>query len=249
MRQFTDTLHPALGPTTLRGYTTRPFGAAQKHLEGAIIATVGKPVRVKWSNELPLDIPLPVDPSLVDPYTYGESLGNDRAAPHLHGGLVPWPSDGGPFHWFNNPANTNGSPVKGPSVGGEVATWLGGTDDYWYPNIQTPRFMWYHDHAVGLTRLNPYLGLASGYILTDTTEATLMAQLGFSPTNLTEYLTRQIHLVVQDKIFAPSSSNGSNPSNLWYPDVYDTQFFALDRKAPNPLPVPSTVAEFWAIRC
>ena len=37
---------------------------------------------------------------------------NDRAAPHLHGGLVPWPSDGGPFHWFSNPAAN----VKGPSV-------------------------------------------------------------------------------------------------------------------------------------
>ena len=40
-------------------------------------------------------------------------------------------------------------------------------DDYWYPNIQSARLMWYHDHAVGITRLNPYLGLASGYILTD----------------------------------------------------------------------------------
>jgi spore coat protein A len=246
MRQFTDTLHPALDPTTLRGYTNAANSSnllsyQQKHLEGAIIATVNKPVRVKWFNELPLDIPLPVDPSLVTPYAFGESLGNDRAAPHLHGGLVPWPSDGGPFHWFNNPANTDKNPVKGPSVSGNVAIWLDGTDDYWYPNIQSPRFMWYHDHAVGLTRLNPYLGLASGYILTDASEAVLMAQLGFP----TFDLTRQVHLVVQDKIFASSPFSPGSTGDLWYPDAYDTQFFALAPNAPKPLPVPSTVAEFW----
>ena len=72
-----------------------------------------------------------------------------------------------------------------------------------------------------------------------------MAQLGFQPANINKYLTRQIHLVVQDKIFAPSTSNGQNPNNLWYPDVYDTQFFALAKNAPKPLPTPSTVAEFW----
>ena len=162
MRQFEDTLHPALGPTTLRGYTTSAAGAGQKHLEGAIIATVNKPVRVKWFNELPLDIPLPVNTSLVQPYAFGQTLGNDRAAPHLHGGLVPWPSDGGPFHWFNNP-NNGASPGQRASrtgngaFGRRLAGWL---DDYYYPNAQSPRFMWYHDHAVGLTRLNPYLGLA-----------------------------------------------------------------------------------------
>jgi spore coat protein A, manganese oxidase len=245
MRQFTDTLHPKLGPTTLRGYTNFAGAGPQKHLEGAIIATVDRPVRVKWFNELPPDIPLPVDPSLVQPYTFGQSLGNDRAAPHLHGGLVPWPSDGGPFHWFNNPAN--GGSVKGPSVLNWLPDGAGGVnDDYWYPNAQSPRFMWYHDHAVGLTRLNPYLGLASGYILTDTTEAVLMAQLGFQPADLAGYLTRQIHLVVQDKIFAPSKYNPlGSTGDLWYPDLYDTQFFALAKNAPNPLPDPSTVAEFW----
>ncbi len=109
---------------------------------------------------------------------------NDRAAPHLHGGLVPWPSDGGPFHWYNNPDNTGG-PGQG-SVGHRLGChMLGGTDDYWLPQRPEPRFMWYHDHAVGLTRLNGYLGLATGYILTDDSGAcpasgadqTLMAML------------------------------------------------------------------------
>ena len=52
------------------------------------------------------------------------------------------------LNWLPDPAN-----------GGAL------TDDYWYPNNQSARFMWYHDHAVGITRLNAYAGLATGYIL------------------------------------------------------------------------------------
>ena len=248
MRQYTDQLHPALDPTTLRGYANLNAAAPQKHLEGAILAQVNRPVRVKWYNELPDAMPLPVDTSLVQPYAFGQTLGNDRAAPHLHGGLVPWPSDGGPFHWFNKE-----SQVRGPSV----IDWLPGvpdpitgvapmTDDYWYPNVQSARFMWYHDHAVGITRQNPYLGLASGYILTDSSEGllpaagpTLMKMLGIPEGDL----TRQVHLVVQDKIFGqiPGVNNGA--SDLWYPSTYDTQFFGLAPGAP--LPIPSLVPEFW----
>ena len=246
MRQFTDTLHPALGPTTLRGYTNAANSGSQKHLEGAILAQVNRPVRIKWVNELPAAIPLPVDPTLVEPFSCGENLTSDRVAPHLHGGLVPWPSDGGPFHWFSN-----GGMTKGPSV---PDPWLPdaygnpkASDDYWYPNIQSARFMWYHDHAVGITRLNPYLGLASGYILTDANEGllpfagrTLMKMLGIPEGDL----TRQVHLVIQDKIFGATNYN-SGPSDLWYPDFYDSQFFGAPAKGSSPLPTPSLVPEFW----
>jgi FtsP/CotA-like multicopper oxidase with cupredoxin domain len=245
MRQYTDVLHPSLGPTTLRGYTNAANTGAQKHLEGAILARVNKPVRVKWINELPAYMPMPVDPTLVEPFAFGQSLGNDRVAPHLHGGLVPWPSDGGPFHWFSN-----GGAVKGPSV----VNWLpdaygnpDASDDYWYPNVQSARFMWYHDHAVGLTRLNPHLGLASGYILTDENEGllpsagpTLMKMLAIPEGDL----RRQVHLVVQDKIFASSPYN-SGPSDLWYPYSYDEEFFGAPENGDSPLPTPSLVPEFW----
>ncbi len=48
MRQFTTSCTET-GPDDLRGYAnlTTPV-SAQKHLEGAIVATVNKPVRVKW---------------------------------------------------------------------------------------------------------------------------------------------------------------------------------------------------------
>ena len=79
---------------------------------------------------------------------------------HLHGGLVPWNSDGGPFSWFTPGAETFGSSFQNP--GPEP-----GTAEYFYPNDQSARLVWYHDHALGITRLNAYAGLASAYILRD----------------------------------------------------------------------------------
>jgi spore coat protein A len=175
---------------------------------------------------LPAQHILPADPSLIDPFMAGVTGGLfNRAAPHLHGGLVPWLSDGGPFHWFDPDGN----------VGSSVRPWLldaagNPSFDYWYPNRQSARMMWYHDHAIGITRLNAYAGLASGYLLKDDVEAILMNQLGIRP-------ERQIPLVIQDKVFMPDGS-------LWYPAAYDTEFFDL---APGglPLPSPSLVPEFW----
>ena len=241
MREFTDQLHPNLPPTTLWGYGTPGF-TSSKHLGGAIIAQKNRPVRITWQNNLPFTHPLPVDFTTITPYNVPGGLEVNRAAPHLHGGLVPWPSDGGPYHWFSS--TLGGTPrVVGPSV----VNWLpvnkaNGApdldkqrnrilnDDYWYPNNQSARLVWYHDHAVGITRLNASIGLASGYIIQDAEEAILMAQLGIPA-------GQQIPIVFQDKIFNPDGS-------LWYPDAYDTQFFDLEPGA-DPLPSPSLVPEFW----
>jgi len=224
MRQFKDRLHPDLPETTLWGYGNKS-DSTFRHLGGAIIARSGTPVRVRWSNELPSNHPLPVDTTVVDPYINGAIAKFNRAAPHLHGGLVPWPSDGGPFSWFS---------PGGAEKGASVENWLpdadgNETDDYWYPNNQSARMMWYHDHAVGITRLNAYAGLATGYLLKDKTEDELMDRHRISG-------DRQIPLVVQDKVF---NTDGS----LWYPSTYDTQFFALGPGLA--LPEPSLVPEFW----
>ena len=39
-----------------------------------------------------------------------------------------------------------------------------GQADYFYPNDQSARLVWYHDHAHGITRLNAYAGIASAYL-------------------------------------------------------------------------------------
>jgi spore coat protein A len=98
INQFTDKLHPLLPPTTLWGYNpVNPGGApTQKHLGGIIVATKGTPIQITFRNNLPPTHIIPVDPTVMGntPLT-----ANNRTAVHLHGGLVPWISDGGPFDW------------------------------------------------------------------------------------------------------------------------------------------------------
>ena len=36
-----------------------------------------------------------------------------------------------------------------------------------YDNTQDAATLWYHDHALGITRLNVYAGLAGFYVLQD----------------------------------------------------------------------------------
>ena len=235
-RQFTDVLHSSMEPTTLWGYsnTADPAGS-ERHLGGAIVAQRGRPVRLRVANELPGTHILPVDstPPGVDEATMAM---HNRIAVHLHGGHVPWPSDGGPWHWFG-PGDTG--PTQPGSVGGSYHRWLPDTTgaltaDHWYPNNQSARLMWYHDHAAGITRLNAYAGLASAYLLTDPLVENVLVNTGALP-------SQQIPLVFQDKIFDPL-----RPGQLWYPTEYDQQFFELRPDAGSPpLPSPSLVPEFW----
>ncbi|MGZ3611182.1 MAG: multicopper oxidase family protein, partial [Ktedonobacteraceae bacterium] len=67
MAQFTDQLHPHLGPTTLWGYNpVVPLGGgtqSQKHLGGIFVVQRGVPVQVTFTNTLPPKHILPVDTS------------------------------------------------------------------------------------------------------------------------------------------------------------------------------------------
>ena len=51
------------------------------------------------------------------------------------------------------------------------ARWI---PDVFYTNQQSNRLMFYHDHALGITRLNVYAGVAAGYLLTDPVEEDLI---------------------------------------------------------------------------
>jgi spore coat protein A len=224
----------AATPTNLFGYGNKA-DTTFKHLGGAIVAKRGTPTRIRVFNELPPTHILPVDPSApgVDP---GTMAMHNRVAVHLHGGHVPWTSDGGPWHWFG-PGDTG---PLGPSIAGaSYKPWLPDTTgamtaDYWYPNDQSARLMWYHDHAVGITRLNAYAGIATAYLLTEPLVEDVLVTTGALP-------SIQIPLVFQDKVFDPL-----RPGQLWYPNVYDQQFFLLmPPVGAPPLPTPSLVAEFW----
>ena len=79
-----------------------------------------------------------------------------------------------------------------------------GQAEYFYPNDQSARLMWYHDHAWGITRTNAYAGIASGYVLVDpTAEAAFdTANTGVpSALDLDIINSKFFYLIFQDKIF------------------------------------------------
>ena len=130
-------------------------------------ARVGVPAHIRYVNRLegPAGRPpvlqrfVSVDQTLhwADPLGQHGAMnaysGPVPAVPHLHGGEVPSAYDGGPDAWW-----TPGRAQAGP---GFVS------DRYVYPNAQEPTTLWYHDHALGATRLNVYAGLAGFYLLRD----------------------------------------------------------------------------------
>jgi FtsP/CotA-like multicopper oxidase with cupredoxin domain len=85
---------------------------------------------------------------------------------------------------------------------------LPGTGTYYYPNDQSARLVWYHDHAIGITRLNAYAGIASAYIIIDDFE-TALVNSGLLPDLV------GIPLVIQDKAFVPRNILRQDPTWRW----------------------------------
>jgi len=141
------------------------------------------PILVRWINNLPDKHLLPVDHTL-----HGTMDTPDvRTVVHLHGANVKDDSDGHPEAWF-----TRNYETIGESFTREV---------YEYTNHQFGGTLWYHDHTIGITRLNVYAGLSGLYIIRDSLDDRLNLPKG-------KY---EIPLIIQDRSF---NEDGS----LLYPD-------------------------------
>jgi spore coat protein A len=252
IRQFKDQLHPSLGSTTLWGYNPAvALGGGvqdQKHLGGIIVAQSGTPIQLTVTNSLPPTHILPVDTSANFP---DAALRQNMATTHLHGGFVPWISDGGPFSWFTPDGK------YGPSIADATHNFYKllnpklkpGQAEYYYPNQQSARLVWYHDHAHDLTRLNAYAGIASAYIIRDGFELGLVRNNGLP--DYVENGGREIPIVIQDKIFVGSNIAKQDPTwpgpkgvgSLWYPHMYETARW--DSNTGGPFPNPSVIPEMF----
>jgi len=157
---------------------------------GPIIAvTKGVPAVITWDNELPLVPLLTIDHLLMG----ADLLTPDvRTVVHVHGAHVPPAIDGLPEQWF----------TPGHSVTNT------------YPNAQRAADLIYHDHALGVTRLNVYAGLIGGYVIVDPLEAALKLPAG----------KFDVALVVQDKTF---NRNPDSPrfGQLVYPARWVPEYF------------------------
>jgi FtsP/CotA-like multicopper oxidase with cupredoxin domain len=238
-------------------------GDAPHYLGPVILSDKGTAVRVKFDNYLatghydvatgerngdsfiPTDLTVPgsglgpngaVDPNHPTAFDY---YTQNRAMIHLHGGDTPWISDGEPHSWIT-PAgevtqyptgatmqNVPDMPNPGP-----------GSQTYYFPNNQSSRMEWYHDHSFAATRLNVAAGEVSAFFITDDVEKALKGMAVTDPAVIAAGIAPllagvdEIPLVFEDKTFVPKDVNIQDAKwskkawgeygDIWFPHVYET---------------------------
>jgi spore coat protein A, manganese oxidase len=108
----------------------------------------GQGLLVEWVNRLPEKHILPVDHTLHGAEPDKPEV---RTVAHIHGAKAPPESDGYPEAW------------QAPGQSRLVH----------YPNEQDAAMLWYHDHAMGITRLNNFAGLFGAFFIRDAVEEAL----------------------------------------------------------------------------
>ncbi len=174
--------------TTVWGYGSAT--QAPTYPGRTFIAQSGQQMTVRWTNNLvdgggsPLPHLLPVDTSLH----MAKPAAGVPVVSHVHGGHTESDSDGLPEYWF-----TPGFAEVGPR-------WV--KETYVYDNDQEAGTVWYHDHALGITRLNVYAGLAGFFLIRDDNEAAVgLPQFPY-----------EVPIVIQDRMFTADGQ-------LFYPSA------------------------------
>jgi spore coat protein A len=127
---------------------TRMWSYGTQALAPVIEARSGEPLNIRWVNRLPTQHFLPIDHSL---HGAGHDVPDVRTITHLHGARARSEDDGYPTDWF---------------VPGQSRTCH-------YPLDQEATALWFHDHAMGINRINTYAGLFGMFLLRDHTEDAL----------------------------------------------------------------------------
>lgn len=207
---------------------TPMFGYASEHETPTFpgktfLVSNHKPIKVFWKNNLvnkkngaplPLLRYVPVDQTihLAMPEHPPYPKSGVPTVVHLHGGFTEELSDGYPEAW-----NTPHFAQKGPFLKKKVFT---------YSNRQEPTMLWYHDHALGITRLNNYAGLVGAYVIRGNPENRLVKEHKLPSSRY------EVPLIITDKMF---TANGE----LFFPYI-DNQ----NPKAPRPTVLPEFFGDF-----
>jgi len=228
-------------------------------------------VSVEWRNELVdangnyLPHLLPVDQTLHWANPPGGKMGRDTRptfattpgpytgpvplVTHVHGAHTTEESDGYAEAWYL--PNANNIPMQYAETGTFYdyfvkkykLNWNPGTASFNYKNDQRATTLWYHDHALGMTRTNVYAGPAGFWLIRggpddvvldsrDSSTAILPGPApGVGDSPLGEY--GEIPIVVQDRSF---NADGS----LFYPDTR-----AFFDEYPGPYIPDTPVSPIW----
>ncbi len=167
---------------------TRQWGYDGSVPGPTIETSSGGALLVEWISRLPQHHFLPIDHRL---HGAGADVPEVRTVVHVHGAKAPPQSDGYPEDWF---------------VSGQSAV-------TYYPNQQASAMLWYHDHAMGITRLNIFAGLLGAFVIRDATEAALDLPSG-------EY---EIPLIIYDRTLDQSGQlkypSSGVPASPWVPEL------------------------------
>ena len=192
---------------------------------------------VNWENNLfgIKEHLLPVDTSLHWAYSldgYERYTIGSAGVPiivHLHGGHSDFQFDGNPEFFFSP-----GASVVGPQWAGVPG---GFTNEFHYDNNVPAGNLWYHDHALGITRLNVYAGMAGFYFVRDAQDT---GQSG-NPLGLPVF-PYEMALAIQDRMFYKGGK-------LFYPalppDPFWGDFITGEGLSNGDVPKPSALAEFF----
>jgi spore coat protein A, manganese oxidase len=202
MSQFRQKVHRDLSPTVVWGYEGTWPGPT-------IEVRAGHAASVKWIYSLPDKHLLPIDNTI---HGAEKSLPQVRAVTHVHGLAVHPDDDGFPEGWSTAKGETGTAFNSRPSF---------------YPNEQPAATLWYHDHSLGITRLNVYAGLAGCYIIRDDAEDALNLPRG----------RYDIPLIIQDRSFRkngsllyPRAVNGTHP--IWIQEYFGNVICVNGKVAP-----------------
>jgi spore coat protein A len=144
---------------------------------------------VEWVNELPEKHFLPLDHNIHGAEADKPEV---RTVVHMHGAKARPESDGYPENWY---------------VPGKSAVCH-------YPNRQDATMLWYHDHALGINRLNVFAGLLGAFFVRDEFEDALNLPRG-------KY---EIPLVMYDRVFDLEGQLNypvsGDEKSAWVPEVF-----------------------------
>jgi len=258
IRQFQQHILPtSMGlPTTVWSYGSVNHPGTFNFPAFTIEARNGTPVRVKWISQLvdtngnSLPHLLPVDPTLhwanpagpvdtrpVFTSTPGRYTGPVPMVTHLHGGHSTEESDGYAEAWYlpaaknlagYAPSGSWYNRFKGQFAAKFGAQWAPGSATFQYDNDQRAATLWYHDHSLGITRLNVYAGPAGFYILRGgPTDLSGGALPGPAPAldDAPGVQYYEIPIVIQDRALNSDGSLFYPGSRAFFGDVSETDKF------------------------